>query len=153
MTKKVYTQTDIPEFKVVNTVTGEIISGISTVRCESIDEFIMCFLSSIREVAALDGNSIRVLLYCWKYSSFNYNLPEANVIVNDKDFKSTIRKNGLDMSDAVINNCFMKLSKAGMLIAKCRGKYILNPKYFFKGTLANRSKLQVNIIYDGEQNK
>lgn len=153
MTKKVYTQTDVPEFKVVNTVTGEIISGISTVRCESIDDFIMCFLSSIREVAALDGNSIRVLLYCWKYSSFNYNLPEANVIVNDKDFKSTIRKNGLDMSDAVINNCFMKLSKAGMLIAKCRGKYILNPKYFFKGTLANRSKLQVNIIYDGEQNK
>ena len=150
MTKKIYTQTDVPEFKVVNTVTGEIISGISTVRCESIDEFIMCFLSSIREVAALDGNSIRVLLYCWKYSSFNYNLPEANVIVNDKDFKSTIRKNGLDMSDAVINNCFMKLSKAGMLIAKCRGKYILNPKYFFKGTLANRSKLQVNIIYDGE---
>lgn len=153
MTKKVYTQTDVPEFKVVNTVTGEIISGISTVRCESIDDFIMCFLSSIREVAALDGNSIRVLLYCWKYSSFNYNLPEANVIVNDKDFKSTIRKNGLDMSDAVINNCFMKLSKAGMLLAKCRGKYILNPKYFFKGTLANRSKLQVNIIYDGEQNK
>ena len=150
MTKKVYTQTDVPEFKVVNTVTGEIISGISTVRCESIDDFIMCFLSSIREVAALDGNSIRVLLYCWKYSSFNYNLPEANVIVNDKDFKSTIRKNGLDMSDAVINNCFMKLSKAGMLLAKCRGKYILNPKYFFKGTLANRSKLQVNIIYDGE---
>ena len=150
MTKKIYTQTDIPEFKVVNTVTGEIISGISTVRCESIDEFIMCFLSSIREVAALDGNSIRILLYCWKYSSFNYNLPEANVIVNDKDFKNTIRKNGLDMSDAVINNCFMKLSKAEMLIAKCRGKYILNPKYFFKGTLANRSKLQVNIIYDGE---
>lgn len=150
MTKKIYTQTDIPEFKVVNTVTGEIISGISTVRCESIDEFIMCFLSSIREVAALDGNSIRILLYCWKYSSFNYNLPEANVIVNDKDFKNTIRKNGLDMSDAVINNCFMKLSKAEILIAKCRGKYILNPKYFFKGTLANRSKLQVNIIYDGE---
>ena len=153
MTKKIYTQTDIPEFKVVNTVTGEIISGISTVRCESIDEFIMCFLSSIREVAALDGNSIRILLYCWKYSSFNYNLPEANVIVNDKDFKNTIRKNGLDMSDAVINNCFMKLSKAEILIAKCRGKYILNPKYFFKGTLANRSKLQVNIIYDGEQDK
>lgn len=148
MAKKIYTQITNPELKVVCTTTGEIVSGVSIVKCDSIDDFIMCFLSSIKEVASLDGNSIRVLLFCWKFSSFNYNMPEANVIVNDVDFKERLRLNGLNLSDASINNAINKLYKAGMLQKKCRGKYTLNPKYFFKGTLANRSKLQLNVIYE-----
>ena len=148
MAKKIYTQITNPELKVVCTTTGEIVSGVSTVKCDSIDDFIMCFLSSIKEVASLDGNSIRVLLFCWKFSSFNYNIPEANIIVNDIDFKERLRLNGLNLSDASINNAINKLYKAGMLQKKCRGKYTLNPKYFFKGTVANRSKLQLNVIYE-----
>ena len=148
MAKKIYTQIRNPELKVVCTTTGEIVSGVSTVKCDSIDDFIMCFLSSIKEVASLDGNSIRVLLFCWKFSSFNYNIPEANIIVNDVDFKERLRLNGLNLSDASINNAINKLYKAGMLQKKCRGKDTLNPKYFFKGTLANRSKLQLNVIYE-----
>ena len=150
MAKKIYTQIINPELKVVCTTTGEIVSGVSTVKCDSIDDFIMCFLSSIKEVASLDGNSIRVLLFCWKFSSFNYNIPEANIIVNDVDFKERLRLNGLNLSDASINNAINKLYKAGMLQKKCRGKYTLNPKYFFKGTLANRSKLQLNVIYENK---
>ena len=150
MAKKIYTQITNPELKVVCTTTGEIISGVSTVKCDNIDDFIMCFLSSIKEVASLDGNSIRVLLFCWKFSSFNYNIPEANIIVNDVDFKERLRLNGLNLSDASINNAINKLYKAGMLQKKCRGKYTLNPKYFFKGTLANRSKLQLNVIYEAK---
>lgn len=150
MAKKIYTQITNPDLKVVCTTTGEIVSGVSTVKCDSIDDFIMCFLSSIKEVAPLDGNSIRVLLFCWKFSSFNYNIPEANIIVNDVDFKERLRLNGLNLSDASINNAINKLYKAGMLQKKCRGKYTLNPKYFFKGTLANRSKLQLNVIYEAK---
>ena len=150
MAKKIYTQITNPDLKVVCTTTGEIISGVSTVKCDNIDDFIMCFLSSIKEVASLDGNSIRVLLFCWKFSSFNYNIPEANIIVNDVDFKERLRLNGLNLSDASINNAINKLYKAGMLQKKCRGKYTLNPKYFFKGTLANRSKLQLNVIYEAK---
>lgn len=148
MAKKIYIKITNPELKVVCTTTGEIVSGISTVKCDSIDDFIMCFLSSIKEVASLDGNSIRVLLFCWKFSSFNYNIPEANIIVNDVDFKERLRLNRLNLSDASINNAINKLYKAGMLQKKCRGKYTLNPKYFFKGTLSNRSKLQLNVIYE-----
>ena len=151
MARKIYIRTDEPELRVVNTTTGEIVSGVSTVKCSNIDDFIMCFLSSIKEVAALDGNSIRHIQYCWKYSSFNYHIPEANVIVNDQDFKETIRQNGLNTSDAVINNSINRLYKAGMLLKKCKGKYMLNPKYFFKGSLTNRSKLQLNVIYDREE--
>lgn len=150
MSKKIFTKITEPELKVINTNTGEIISGVSTVKYDNIDDFIMCFLSSIKEVTSLDGNSIRVLLFCWKFSSFNYNIPEANIIVNDVDFKNNLRKNGLDLSDASINNAINKLYKANMLQKKCRGKYMLNPKYFFKGTLVNRSKLQLNIVYESK---
>ena len=52
MAKKIYTQITNPDLKVVCTTTGEIVSGVSTVKCDSIDDFIMCFLSSIKEVAS-----------------------------------------------------------------------------------------------------
>ena len=40
------------------------------------------------------------------------------------------------------------MAKKGILIKECRGQYILNPLYFFKGTLGNRAKLQLNITSD-----
>lgn len=52
------------------------------------------------------------------------------------------------MSSASIDNVFSKLSKEGFLIKKCRGAYLLNPKYFFKGTLSDRTKIEYNIVME-----
>ncbi len=147
MTKKVYTQIDNPKLKVVNTETGEIVSGVADFKCSSIDEFIMCFLGSIPQVTKLDGNTIRVLMWCWKFSSFNPSIPEANTIVNDKAFKDRIRSEGGDLSDSVIDKAVHNLCKAGMLQRRCKGNYYLNPKYFFRGTISNRAKLRYNVSF------
>lgn len=145
--KKVYVSKDMPELKVVNTETGEVVSGVAKVSCDSIDEFIMCFLSSVPEVCKLDGNTIKVLMWCWKLSSFNPSMPDANTIVNDRFFKERIREGGCDFCDSVINKSICILNGKGFLIRRCKGNYYLNPKYFFKGTLSDRSRLECRVSY------
>lgn len=150
--KKVYTRINHSELRTVNINTGEVISGVSEVKCSSIDAFIMCFLNSIPEITNLDGNSMRVLLWCWKFSSFNNSLPNGNIIINDPVFRSSIRTSGGDLTDSVINKAFHVLSKKELLIKQCKGRYILNPEYFFKGTLSDRSSLKYIVSYNPTEN-
>ena len=46
MAKKVFTKTTTPNLVVVNSQTGEIESVVSTVRVDTIDDFIFCFLKN-----------------------------------------------------------------------------------------------------------
>lgn len=145
MTKKIYIQQKHPELSVVNTETGEIISGVATTKVETIDEFIMIFLLNIQDAFKLEGQHLKILMCCWKYSSFNPSSPEGNRVTNNQALKNKIRESGLEVSDTVINNAFTAFVKNDLMIKECRGQYMLNPKYFFKGTLSNRSKLKLNI--------
>jgi hypothetical protein len=148
MAKKIFTTVTNPELSVVNTATGEIVSGVAEVKCSTLDEFIMCFMSSIPQMVRLDGNTIRVLMWCWKFSSFNPSIPEANAVTNDQAFKDKVRQEGGNMSDAVIDKAIHVLHKEGMLIRRCKGNYFLNPNLFFRGTLSNRAKLQCQISFN-----
>lgn len=149
--KKVYTRINHSELRTVNINTGEVVSGVSEVKCSDIDAFIMCFLKSIPEITNLDGNSIRVLLWCWKLSNFNINLPTGNTISNNQVFRNSVRENGGDLTDSVITKAFHILAKKGLLIKQCKGQYTLNPEYFFKGTLSNRSSLKYTLSYNPEE--
>lgn len=148
MSKRIFTKISNPELSVVNTSTGEIVSGVADVRCDSVDEFIMCFLGSIPQITKLDGNTMRVLMWCWKFSSFNPSIPEANTIVNDRAFKDKIKSEGGNLSDSVIDKAIHTLNKEGMLRRRCKGNYFLNPVYFFRGTLSGRSQLQYKVSYN-----
>ena len=44
------------------------------------------------------------------------------------------------------------IGKQYVLISKDIGSYILNPEYFFKGNLSDRSKLKYILSYDGIEN-
>ena len=150
MAKKIFTKVTNPNLAVVNTATGEIESAVATVKVNTIDDFIFCFLKSISQITALKGNTMRVLMWCWKFSSFNPSIPEANYINNDLDFKERIRKEGGNLSNSAIDLAIHNLCKGDFLIRKCKGKYALNPDLFFKGTLSNRAKLVCNIEYNPE---
>ena len=89
---------------------------------------------------------------CWILSSFNSRSnAEGNVVDNNPAFKENVRKLGYDLPDGSINNSISKLCKAGALIKRCKGSYMLNPTYFFKGTLTDRSKLQSLLTYEPQQ--
>ena len=56
-----------------------------------------------------------------------------------------LKESVLEVSDTVINNAFTAFVKNNLMIKECRGQYLLNPKYFFRGTLSQRSKLKLQI--------
>lgn len=150
MAKRIFTKVSNPDLAVVNTTTGEIESAVATIKVDTIDDFIFCFLKSIPQITSLDGNTMRVLMWCWKFSTFSPNIPDANYISNDLDFKENVRREGGNLSNGTIDLAFHTLKNKGFLIKKCRGKYMLNPDYFFRGTLSNRAKLKYNVVFNGK---
>lgn len=148
--KKNFIKVNQPELSVVNTETGEIVKeGINKIIAVDLDSYIMIFLNSLSGLYNLDGLEIKVLMGCWKKSLFATEY-EGNIVVNDVEFKQSIINDGLDLSPASIDVYISKLTKKEMLIRIAKGKYMLNPKYFWKGVVNSRSKLLFELRYEGE---
>lgn len=130
---------------VLNELTGELTS-FTQVRKVSYDEFILVFLKTIPDMMNLEGNQLKLLMLIWKRSSFNdLNEMDGNTFTNNTLFKEYVRKSGLDLGDAAIDSYISKITKKGFIIKKCKGMYMLNPKYFFKGTHKDASKLSLTF--------
>ena len=85
----------------------------------------------------------------WRLSSFNKALhDEGNIFLNDQGSKAAIRNMGLSLSDSSIDVAIHNIMKAGFMRRIGKGKYVLNPRYFFKGTLSDRSKLQFKVMVE-----
>lgn len=135
-------------FSIVDNNTGEL-TDLNITKKINLDEFIMVFFSSCPELMTLKGNHLKVLICCWKHSSYNpENEERGNIIHNSPGFKEACRASGLDISNAAIDNAISALHKKNFLIKKYRGEYLLNPQYFFKGRLSERSKVKVHFIVE-----
>lgn len=144
---EIVTRQLIPELSVVNNETGELLAGVTKIKCRTQEEFIMCFLNSLSVLMKLDGYVMKVLLVIWKCSTFNPNGDEANSITNSKVLKDEVRKYCPTMTDDIINHAFTELKKKEILLRQCRGVYKLNPVFFFKGSLTQRSRLLAHIEF------
>lgn len=144
MTRYVTTSTE--DYSIVDNHTGELLELRQT-RKLSLEEFIMVFFSSYPELFKLKGLQLKVLMCCWKHSTYNKeNDTSGNIVHNNTSFKEHCREEGLQLSDASIDNNISALCKVGLLQKKCRGEYLLNPEYFFKGRLSERSKIQYTFV-------
>lgn len=144
MASKKYVKYKDPDYSLLDNQTGEIIEWNRT-KVVNIDEFIMFFFSSIPELLKLEGLQMKVLMCCWKASSYSNTSIEGNIIYNNKLLKDYIRSCGLDITDRTIDVIIHNLSNRNIIIKKCRGVYMLNPDYFFKGKLTDKSKLELKI--------
>lgn len=146
-----YVTTRLNDFSVLDKGTGELLELRQT-RKLSLDEFLMVFVASCPKLLKLKGLQLKVLICCWKYSSYNKERStEGNIIHNSASFKQYCRNDGLDTSDACIDKAFTQLCKEGLLIRLYRGEYLLNPEYFFKGTLSDRSRIQYNVVVESKE--
>jgi len=135
-------------FSLLDNFTGEILE-YKEVKKVSIDEFIMVFFTSCPELMKLSGVQLKVLICCWKSSSYNpMHEEEGNIVYNNPSFKELCRREGINVPNGSIDNAISDLCKKGMLLKKCRGEYLLNPRYFFKGTLSNRSKIDLKFVVE-----
>lgn len=144
MKKKYFTETD-PDHVVVDNRTGEITEAKRT-RVVSMDEYMEFFFKSIPELCKLKGLQLKILMCCWKQSSWIDVAEKGNTICNNKVLKDYIRECGLDISDSTIDVTIHKLAKENILMKVCKGMYMLNPSYFWKGKLSDRSKLELKLI-------
>ena len=138
------TQTD-PDYSLLDRHTGEILEWKRT-KVVNVEEFIMFFFASMPDLFQLEGLHMKVLMCCWKASNYNDIETEGNIVYNGKLLKNYIRQCGLDISDNAIDVIIHNLAKRNILIKKCKGTYMLNPQYFFKGKLADKSKLELRMI-------
>ena len=133
------------DYSILDNNTGEILD-LNFTRKITLDEFIMVFFSSCPELMDLTGTLLKVLICCWKYSTYNpTNEESGNLVYNNIGFKESCRADGLNISNAMIDNAISALCKKSLLIKRYRGEYLLNPQYFFKGRLSNRSKVKVHF--------
>lgn len=140
----------IEKINTVSTETGEIIStDITTIRkCKDLEEFCQIYLSDYEEFSNLSKAEHNVLVLCWKYSAFykDLNLP-GNKITFDKQLKDIIKeKTGL--AESTVKNSFTSLVKKELLLkdGEYKSIYYLNPKFFFKGNISDRTKLVKHTI-------
>ena len=133
-----------PDYALVDKHTGEI-KNFKRTRVVNVDEFIMFFFNSIPELVGLEGLHLKILMCCWKASSYNNVETEGNIVNNNKLLKDYIRQCGMDVSDNTVDVVISKLAKKNILIKKCKGTYMLNPNYFFRGRLSEKSKLELKI--------
>ena len=148
MAKNKYITEKSEDFKIVDVHTGELLDYNLT-RKVPIEEFIMVYLASIPEMFSLQGQQLKLLMAIWRLSSFNKAwCKEGNIFLNDQSTKDAIRQMGLTMSDSSIDVNLHKITEKGFLIKLGKGKYLLNPTYFFKGTLSDRSHVRFSVEVD-----
>ena len=108
------TQAD-PDYSLLNEHTGEVIEWRRT-KVVSIDEFIMFFFASMPELFKLKGLQLKVLMCCWKHSSYGAVETEGNIVNNNKLLKEYIRSCGLDITDgAAVEKTISDLQPDGVV--------------------------------------
>lgn len=150
MTRNKYITEKSEDYKLVDVHTGELLDYNQTKKIP-IEDFIMVYLASIPEMFALQGQQLKLLMAIWRLSSFNKAwCEEGNIFLNDRSTKDAIRRMGLQLSDSSIDVALHNIVDNGFLIKKGKGKYLLNPTYFFKGTLSDRSHIKLSVEVDPE---
>lgn len=130
---------------------GELISAEQTIiKKVNAEEFVQLYLRDNEEYYNLSKAESNILGICWLMSAYykdeSLDLP-GNKITFDKVFKDVVeRRTGLKSS--TVYNTMASLVRKKMLLKRKgeKGIYYLNPKYFFKGSLTDRTKAVKRII-------
>lgn len=151
MARKFRTEIDKSKL-VVDSETGEVISMLARKVCETQEEFVKIYMNNIDDLIQLDNMMLKVLMVCLKEAKFsNEDEQEGNILYNSKQLKEKCRRLiDTDLTNGSINLYIHRLASAGILIRKSRGEYYLNPRYFVKGKLNPKTRMQLVVEYEGK---
>lgn len=130
---------------------GEILSAeIKTIKSLSAEQFCQVYLQENEEFFQLSKSEANVLAVCWYTSNYyedkDFKLP-GNKVTLDEQLRDII-KSKTKLAAGTIKNTIVSLVKKDMLIKDSNYKsiYYLNPKFFFKGKISDRTKLIKHLI-------
>lgn len=144
--KKIYTRKETGNL--IMTPDGEIVNMETTLKVDDIDNWCFLFLEALGAAKDLDGAEIRLLLGIWRFSTFNNKYDSrGNRFFVTKDSKKKLIENDYAKSESAVGKYINTITSKGYMIRICRGEYLLNPKYIFKGYLTDRSNVKLMIEY------
>ena len=132
-------------------VGGEILSAeVKTIKTVSAEQFCQIYLRDNEEFYKLSKAESNVLAVLWYTSNYYEDKDRAlpgNKISLDEELRDTI-KIKTNLAAGTIRNTITSLVKKRMLLKDSRYKavYYLNPEYFFKGKIYDRTQIIKNII-------
>ena len=132
-------------------VGGEILSAkVKTIKTVSAEQFCQIYLRDNEEFYKLSKAESNVLAVLWYTSNYYEDKDRAlpgNKISLDEELRDTI-KIKTNLAAGTIRNTITSLVKKNMLLKDSRYKavYYLNPEYFFKGKISDRTQIIKNII-------
>ena len=132
-------------------VGGEILSAeVKTIKTVSAEQFCQIYLRDNEEFYKLSKTESNVLAVLWYTSNYYEDKDRAlpgNKISLDEELRDTI-KIKTNLAAGTIRNTITSLVKKKMLLKDSRYKavYYLNPEYFFKGKISDRTQIIKNII-------
>lgn len=132
-------------------VGGEILSAeVKTIKTVSAEQFCQIYLRDNEEFYKLSKAESNVLAVLWYTSNYYEDKDSAlpgNKISLDEELRDTI-KIKTNLAAGTIRNTITSLVKKKMLLKDFRYKavYYLNPEYFFKGKISDRTQIIKNII-------
>ena len=132
-------------------VSGEILSAeVKTIKTVSAEQFCQIYLRDNEEFYKLSKAESNVLAVLWYTSNYYEDKDRAllgNKISLDEELRDTI-KIKTNLAAGTIRNTITSLVKKKMLLKDSRYKavYYLNPEYFFKGKISDRTQIIKNII-------
>ena len=155
MAKKIFRIKTDDSVSMVDSETGEMLGFKKTKICTTQEEFIKVYLDQIGELTGcMEDGLYSVMIAAWKYSNFcDDDKQEGNIFHNDFFFKKLCRDLGLNKDDSAINTAVYRLNERGVIKRISKGTYILNPKYFVKGTLTNKTRMEIVIKFDSKHKK
>lgn len=130
---------------------GEIISAqIKTIRTIKAEQFCQVYLQDNEEFFKLSKSESNVLAVLWYTSNYyedkDISLP-GNKISLDEQLRDVIKKK-TGLASGTIKNTITSLVTKKMILKDTRYKsvYYLNPEYFFKGKISDRTNIIKNIV-------
>jgi len=128
-------------------LTEEVDFRVKEVKTVEQERFMQVYLEDLSRVMNLTQMvEIKVLLWAWKNSSYNESgSTKGNEITIVSSHKEQMAEE-LGYAKKVVSNTVYGLAKKGLLIRVARSRYVLNPKFFFKGKLKDRLRCMQYIL-------
>jgi hypothetical protein len=148
--KDKYFSMEVQGKKVLDEETGELEKMYAKIRIGSQEEFLKIYFNSIDDLANIDHTTFQVLLIVLKRSKFcEKEDVYGNEFFNNDTFKAEVKEKLGLKKDNTVNKYVSNLAKAKILLRVNKGSYILNPRYFARGTMTAKTRLELIVQYNG----
>ena len=148
--KNNYITVEVEGKKILDEEHGTLDKMYAKINVGSQEEFLKIYINSIDDLASIDHQTFQVMLIVLKRAKYSEkDNTYGNEFYNNDNFKEEVKtKLGLK-KDNTVNKYVSNLAKAKILLRVNKGSYILNPRYFARGTMTAKTRMELIVKYDG----